>query len=200
MIVGNFLALAQKNIKRLLAYSSIAQAGYILIGVASNSQLGSSAAVYYLGSYLVTNLAAFGIVTLVGHAVGSDEISAYAGLSRRSPGLALALLVSFLSLAGIPPFGGFAGKLFVFASAIQAHLVWLAIIGIINSVVGLYYYLVVLKVVYLLRSENETKPLAMSGSWSTAIVLCIIGIILLGTVFAPWFGLSNGAAASLLTN
>ena len=200
MIVGNFLALAQKNIKRLLAYSSIAQAGYILIGVASNSQLGSSAVVYYLGSYLVTNLAAFGIVTLIGHAVGSDEISAYAGLSRRSPGLALALLVSLLSLAGIPPFGGFAGKLFIFASAIQAHLAWLAMIGIINSVVGLYYYLVVLKVVYLLRSENETKPLAISGSWSTAILLCIIGIILLGTIFAPWFALSNGAAASLLTN
>lgn len=200
MIVGNFLALAQKNIKRLLAYSSIAQAGYILIGVAANSQLGSSAAIYYLGSYLVTNLAAFGIVTLVGHVVGSDEISAYAGLSRRSPGLALALLVSLLSLAGVPPFGGFAGKLFVFASAIDSHLVWLAIIGIINSVVGLYYYLVVLKVVYLHRSENETKPIPMSGSWSVAIAICIIGIILLGTVFAPWFGLSTGAAASLLIN
>jgi NADH-quinone oxidoreductase subunit N len=200
MIVGNFLALAQKNIKRLLAYSSIAQAGYILIGVAANSQLGSSAAIFYLGSYMVTNLAAFGIVTLVGHVVGSDEISAYAGLSRRSPGLALALLVSLLSLAGIPPFGGFAGKLFVFASAIDSHLVWLAIIGIINSVVGLYYYLVVLKVVYLHRSENETKPLPMPGSWSVEIAVCIIGIILLGTVFAPWFGLSTSAAASLFTN
>ncbi|MDR3572642.1 MAG: NADH-quinone oxidoreductase subunit N [Anaerolineaceae bacterium] len=200
MIVGNFLALAQKNIKRLLAYSSIAQAGYILIGVAANSQLGSSAAVYYLGSYLVTNLAAFGIVTLVGHVIGSDEISAYAGLSRRSPGLALALLVSLLSLAGVPPFGGFAGKLFVFASAIDSHLVWLAIIGIINSVVGLYYYLVVLKVVYLHRSEDEAKPIHFSRSWSTAIVLCVLGIILLGTVFAPWFGLSNGAATALLTN
>jgi NADH-quinone oxidoreductase subunit N len=200
MIVGNFLALAQKNIKRLLAYSSIAQAGYILIGVAANSQLGSSAAVFYLGSYLVTNLAAFGIVTLVGHVVGSDEISAYAGLSRRSPGLALALLVSLLSLAGIPPFGGFAGKLFVFAAAINSNLVWLAIIGIINSVVGLYYYLVVLKVVYLHRSENEARPLPMPGSWSVAIGICIIGILLLGTIFAPWFGLSSSAAASLFTN
>jgi NADH-quinone oxidoreductase subunit N len=200
MIVGNFLALAQKNIKRLLAYSSIAQAGYILIGVAANSQLGSSAAVFYLGSYLVTNLAAFGIVTLVGHVVGSDEISAYAGLSRRSPGLALALLVALLSLAGIPPFGGFVGKLFVFAAAIDSHLVWLVIIGIINSVVGLYYYLVVLKVVYLHRSENEARPLPMPGSWSVAIGICIIGILLLGTIFAPWFGLSSSAAASLFTN
>ncbi len=110
MFVGNLLALAQKNIKRLLAYSSIAQAGYILIGVAANSALGTSSAVYYLMAYLVTNLAAFGIVTIVGKTVGSDEISAYAGLSRRSPGLALALLVCMLSLGGIPPFAGFFGK------------------------------------------------------------------------------------------
>ncbi len=107
MFVGNLLALSQKNIKRLLAYSSIAQAGYILIGVAANNSFGTSGAVYYLISYLLTNLAAFGIVTLIGRVTGSDQISSYAGLSRRSPGLALGLLVALLSLGGIPPFAGF---------------------------------------------------------------------------------------------
>jgi NADH-quinone oxidoreductase subunit N len=198
MITGNLLALAQKNIKRLLAYSSIAQAGYMLIGVAANSQLGSEAAIYYLISYLLTNLAAFGIVTVVGKVIGSDEISAYAGLSRRSPALALALLVSLLSLGGIPPFSGFVGKFLVFASAIdpKANLVWLAIVGIVNSIVALYYYLSVLKVVYLYRSEDESKPMPVPSSWTLALVVCLVGVVLLGTIIAPWYGFSVNAASA----
>ncbi len=133
MVVGNLLALTQKNIKRLLAYSSIAQAGYMLIGVAAASDLGASGTVYYLIAYLLTNIAAFGLISIIGKHLRSDEISAYAGLSRRSPLLAFFLLVAFLSLAGIPPFGGFVGKLLVFASAVSApNMLWLAIIGIIN--------------------------------------------------------------------
>ena len=199
MFVGNLLALSQKNIKRLLAYSSIAQAGYILIGVAANSEFGTSGAVYYLMSYLLTNLAAFGIVALIGRVTGSDEISSYAGLSRRSPGLALALLVALLSLGGIPPFGGFFGKLLVFGSAIQAGQVWLAVIGIINSVIGLYYYLIVLKVVYLYRSEDESKPISSVASWKVALAVCLVGIIALGVVFVPFYGLSTQASHSLWT-
>ena len=149
MVVGKFLALAQKNIKRLLAYSSLALAGYILIGVASGSAAGFSGAVYYLMAYLLTNLAAFGIVTVVGRSLGSDEISAYAGLSRRSRGLSLMMLVALLSLGGIPPFAGFIGKLLVFASAIQSGMTWLAFVGALNTIVALYYYLTVLKVIYL---------------------------------------------------
>ena len=197
MFVGNLLALSQKNIKRLLAYSSIAQAGYILIGVAANTSFGTSGAVYYLISYLLTNLAAFGIVTLIGRVTGSDQISSYAGLSRRSPGLALGLLVALLSLGGIPPFAGFFGKLLVFGAAVDARQYWLAVVGIINSVIGLYYYLVVLKVTYLYRSEEESKPITASFSWKFALALCIIGVVVLGVIFAPVYGLSVQAAGGV---
>jgi NADH-quinone oxidoreductase subunit N len=197
MFVGNLLALAQRNIKRLLAYSSIAQAGYILVGVAANSTLGTSSAVYYLMAYLVTNLAAFGIVTIVGKTTGSDELSAYAGLSRRSPGLALALLVCLLSLGGIPPFAGFFAKVWVFGAAVQSGLVWLALLGFINSMIALYYYLVVLKVVYLYRSEEDSKPMLMPVTWKVALIVCIAGVVVLGTIFSPWYGAASSAAAAL---
>lgn len=197
MILGNLLALAQKNFKRLLAYSSIAQAGYMLIGLAAGNELGASGVVYYLAAYLVTNLAAFGIASLVGRLTGSDEISAYAGLSRRSPGLALALLAALLSLGGVPPFAGFFGKLLVFGSAIKAGLLWLAILGVLNSVVGLYYYLVVLKAVYLGHSEEDNKPLKLSPVWTTALIITVIGVLVLGFIYAPWYGLAETAAHSL---
>lgn len=197
MFVGNLLALAQKNIKRMLAYSSIAQAGYILVGVAANSALGTTGAIYYLMAYLATNLAAFGIVTIVGKSVGSDEIQAYSGLSRRSPGLALGLLVALLSLGGIPPFAGFFGKLVVFGAAVQSGLVWLALMGLINSMIALYYYLVVLKVVYLYRSDEETKPLPVGITWKVALIVCVAGVIVLGTIFYPWYTAASAAAAAL---
>jgi NADH-quinone oxidoreductase subunit N len=197
MTVGNVLALVQKNIKRLLAYSSIAHAGYILIGVVAISQLGMTSVVFYLIAYLVTNLAAFGIVMTFSQVVGSDDISAYSGLSRRKPWLALAMLVAFLSLAGMPPLAGFMAKIFVFAAAVKVGLIWLAFIGVLNSIVGLYYYLSVLKVVYLFRSDDEDKPLAISRSYTLALSILILGIILLGTLFGPWFNISTQIASSL---
>lgn len=197
MFLGNALALAQKNIKRLLAYSSIAQAGYILIGVAALSPLGFTSATFYLITYLVTNLAAFGVVTMVGRSLGSDDLSAYAGLSRRAPGVALILLASLLSLGGIPPFGGFVSKVFVLAAAIDKNLIWLAVLGIINSVIGLYYYLVVLKIAYLSPAENENQPVALSRPWSLALGLCVVGILVLGTAFTPWYNWASQAAAAL---
>lgn len=197
MTLGNLLALSQKNIKRMLAYSSIAHAGYAMIGVVAISPLGVTSTVFYLTAYVLTNLAAFGIVVAFGRVTGSDEISAYAGMSRRSPGLALMLLVAFLSLAGMPPFGGFVAKVFVFTAAIQSGMVWLAVVGVINSSIGLYYYLTVLKVVYLYRSKEEEKPLPISRPYGIALVVLIIGILLIGTVFAPWFGFSMDAAVNL---
>jgi NADH-quinone oxidoreductase subunit N len=197
MTVGNVLALAQKNIKRLLAYSSIAHAGYILIGVVAISQLGLSSVVFYLIAYLITNLAAFGVVMTFSKVVGSDEISAYSGLSRRKPWLALALLVSFLSLAGMPPLAGFIVKVVVFAAAVKEGLIWLAFVGVLNSIVGLYYYLTVLKYVYLFRSDDEDKPLNISRPYAIALTILIFGIILVGTLFGPWFNLSNQIALSL---
>jgi len=194
MFLGNLLALAQKNIKRMLAYSSIAQAGYILIGVASGTELGITGSVYYLLGYLFTNLVAFGVVNVIEDAVESSEISAFSGLSRRNPLLALLMLAALLSLGGIPPFAGFFGKLLVFGSAIESGQVWLAIVGIINSMIALYYYLTVLRVIY--QGEGGA-PYWVSPSWQVALVIGLVGILVLGVVFAPFFGWSQQAAQSL---
>jgi len=197
MTIGNFLAITQSNIKRMLAYSSIAHAGYILVGVATVSELGMTSAVFYLFAYMVTNLAAFGIVATFWRTTKSDEIKDYAGFSRRAPGLALAMMVAFLSLAGMPPFGGFIAKVLVFAAAVQADMVWLAAIGILNSIIGLYYYLIVLKHVYLYRSEDEDIPIPVTTPTRIALIVLTAGIVLIGAVFAPWFEWSTTAASIL---
>ncbi len=205
MTLGNLLALAQKNIKRMLAYSSIAHAGYVMIGVAAIymseaalSPLGVTSVVFYLIAYILTNLLAFGIVMTFFRVSGSDEIPAYNGLSRRHPWLALAMLVAMLSLAGMPPFGGFVAKIFVFAAAVQSGLVWLAVVGILNSIVGVYYYLIVLKHVYLLRDEaTENLPLPITRPYAIALFVLALGVILIGTVFAPWFNMSGAGALNL---
>lgn len=197
MTLGNTLALAQKNIKRLLAYSSIAQAGYALVGLAAISQAGIAATIFYLAMYILTNLTAFGVIILVSRITQSDEIADYAGLSRRSPGLALAFLVAFLSLGGMPPLAGFFGKFLVFAAAIQQGLIWLAVVGVLNAIVGLYYYLTVLKVVYLYRSERDSEKIPVPRTYALALWVCVIGIILLGTWASPWISTATAAAGNL---
>jgi len=197
MTLGNLIAIAQKNMKRLLAYSSIAHAGYVLIGIAAVSASGISSSIFYLVAYVFTNLAAFGIVAATWRTLQSDKIEDYAGLSRRSPWLALALLVALLSLAGMPPFAGFIAKVLVFAAAVEANLVWLAVIGVLNAIIGLYYYLTVLKVVYLYRSDNDDQPVPVTRPYKLALGVLTVGIILVGTIFAPWFNWVTTAAASI---
>lgn len=205
MTIGNLLAMSQKNIKRMLAYSSIAHAGYVMIGVAAiyvseaaRSDLGVTSVVFYLVAYIVTNLLAFGLVMAFARVAGSDDIPAYNGLSRRHPWLALGMLVAMLSLAGMPPFGGFIAKVLVFAAAIKVGLIWLAILGIINSIIGVYYYLIVLKHVYLYRDEaTENTPLPVTRPYALALTVLALGVILLGTLFAPWFDLSRMGALNL---
>ena len=200
MTAGNLLALQQTNIKRLLAYSSIAHAGYALIGVAAMSQLGAASVVFYLAAYIATNLLAFGIVMAFNRVTGLEEVKDYAGLSRRSPLLGLMMLAAFLSLAGMPPFGGFVAKVFVFAAGVQANYTWLVVIGIINSIIGVYYYLNVLKFVYLYRMPNEDEenhPVDMTRPYTIALVVLVVGVILIGTLFAPWFSWSDAAALNL---
>ncbi|HEX2696791.1 MAG TPA: NADH-quinone oxidoreductase subunit N [Anaerolineales bacterium] len=200
MTIGNLLALPQKNLKRMLAYSSIAHAGYALIGVVAISQLGIASVIFYMLAYIVTNLAAFGIAMAVGRITGSDDYDSYRGLSRRSPWLALIMLSAFLSLAGMPPFAGFVAKVVVFAAGIQANYTWLVVVGILNSVIGLYYYLNVMKYVYLYRMENgdeDKHPIALTPPYVIALALLAVGVILVGTVFAPWFDLSNLSALNL---
>ncbi|HEX7621367.1 MAG TPA: NADH-quinone oxidoreductase subunit N [Anaerolineales bacterium] len=200
MTVGNLIAMAQKNVKRMLAYSSIAHAGYAMIGVVAFSQFGVASAVFYLLAYTLTNLLAFGIVGIVGHVTGSDDVTAYNGLGRRNATLSLAALVAFLSLAGMPPFGGFVAKFFVFASAIQSGWIWLAVVGVINSIFGLYYYLNILKYIYLYRMNNQDEdqhPIPVSRPAKVALVVLVIGVVLIGTLFGPWFGFANHAALNM---
>lgn len=200
MTVGNLLTLQQTNIKRLLAYSSIAHAGYAMIGVVALSQLGAASVVFYLAAYIATNLLAFGIVMAFSRVTGLEDIKDYSGLSRRSPLLGLMMLAAFLSLAGMPPFGGFVAKVFVFAAGVQGGYVWLVIVGIVNSIIGVYYYLNVLKFVYLYRmpgEDEEKHPVPLTRPYAIALTVLAIGVILIGTIFAPFFSWSDVAALML---
>jgi NADH-quinone oxidoreductase subunit N len=197
MTLGNLLALPQRNIKRLLAYSSIAHAGYAMMGIVAFSEQGIAATVLYLMAYVLTNLAAFGVVILFARAAGSDEIADYAGLSRRSPGLALAMLVAFLSLGGMPPLVGFVSKFLVFAAAMQSNLVWLTFVGIINSIIGLYYYLIVLKVVYVKPAPEGATAISVPRPYAFALGLLCAGILVVGIAVTPWLNWATAAAAAL---
>jgi NADH-quinone oxidoreductase subunit N len=205
MTLGNVVALAQRNIKRLLAYSSIAQAGYTLIGVAAiqsgtlEGQQGAVASVaFYMFMYMFTNLLAFAVVVLFSEATGSETIADLAGLSRRSPWLAVAMTLALLSLAGIPPAAGFFGKFFLFNAAVQSGLTWLAIIGVLNAIVALYYYLVVIKIMYVDRSADEDNPIPVSRPYVWAIAIAAVAVILLGTFAAqPLFDWAVRSASSL---
>ncbi|GIL09372.1 MAG: NADH-quinone oxidoreductase subunit N [Chloroflexota bacterium] len=191
MTLGNVVALSQRNIKRLLAYSSIAQAGYVLMGVAAlqaQTEAGQAQAVasvgFYLFMYTFTNLLAFAVVILFSEATGSEAIADLAGLNRRSPWLALAMTVALLSLAGIPPMAGFFGKFYLFNAAVQADLTWLAIVGVLNAIISLYYYLVIVKVMYVNRSPDEDQPIPMSAPYRWVLGVTVVMVIVLGTVGA----------------
>jgi len=197
MFVGNLVAIPQKNFTRLLAYSSIAQAGYILIGVAAGSQFGNTAVVYYLMAYLVTNLALFAMIGWVERVSGTADLSAFAGLHRRSPLLAFGILMGLLSLGGIPPFAGFFAKLLVFGAAVEADMAWLAIVGIINSVIALYYYLRILKLMYVDEPKGDFTPTPIPVLWAIGLGFCLLAVLVLGVIFTPWFDLASLAALGL---
>lgn len=196
MTLGNVLAIFQSNIKRMLAYSSIAQAGYALIGLVALTPDGSGAAMFYLLMYVFTNIVAFGVVALVSSQTGSDEMTDFYGLSRRSPYLGLAMLVALLSLGGIPPMAGFFGKFFIFKAAVDADLWWLALIGVLNAFIGLYYYLSVVKYIYLYRSEDEAERIPVSRAARVALVVSVLGIIYLGVIAGPAFEWTLQAGAA----
>ena len=206
MTLGNLLAIRQKNIKRMLAYSSIGQAGYAMMGLIAalttvgfsggSSLDGASATMYFLIYYVVTNVAAFGVVILVSNISNSDQIQDLAGLSRRSPWLALAMMLALLSLGGIPPTAGFFGKFFIFRATVEADLWWLALIGIINAFIALYYYLSVIKVMYLYRSDEEQIRIPISRSAALAIGFTIFAVIYLGILADSTFEWTQRAASA----
>lgn len=193
MTVGNVIAISQTNIKRMLGYSSIAQAGYMLIGFIVGTASGMEGLFYYLFAYAIMNLGAFGCVILVSNSIKSDAIEDYAGLSKKDPAAAFMLSIFLLSLTGVPPLAGFWGKFMVFNAAIQSKFVLLAVVGVINSVVAAYYYMRVIKFMYLNEpnaADFETKPASLQIALGllTAVVL-ISGLYL--TPFLDWIKASQ---------
>ena len=200
MILGNLIALRQTDIKRMLAYSSIAQAGYIIIGViamatdTSNAFLGVNGTLFYLFGYLFTNLAAFIAIIAFENATGSTAIADYRGLVSRSPVLAGVLLIAMLSLAGIPGTVGFLGKFLVFGSAIRVDIwqtVILAVVGIITSVIGAFYYLNVVRYMFFVPADEGAAPIAVPAGLKVGLGLAAVGIVLIGIYPQPFINLAT---------
>lgn len=186
MTFGNLVAMFQSNIKRLLAYSTIAHAGYIMVGLAAVSSrnpigeaLGTQGMLFYLAGYAFTNLGAFFVVIAVAHKLKGESIDDFAGLARRSPLLAGLLALCLISLTGLPPTVGFWAKLYLFSGAVQADLVWLAIAGVINSAISAYYYLRVVKAMYMSPASSEERIMP-SPAISLALLLTTSGVLFFG--------------------
>lgn len=184
MLVGNILATPQTNAKRLLAFSGVAQMGYVLLAIVGHTQAGLGMALFYMATYVVTNIGAFLVVHAVARAGGDDSLSDFDGLARRSPWLALALLVFLLSLAGIPFVAGFWAKLYVFVAAYGAGLVELVVLGAVLAVVALFYYLQLAKAAYINESK-ATTPIPVSGALKLAIFICLLAVVGIGLWPAP---------------
>jgi NADH-quinone oxidoreductase subunit N len=200
MTAGNLLAMVQTDIKRLLGYSSIAQAGYIMVGLAAVSasegglSLGASGVLVFIGAYAVTNLGAFIVVIAISARTGNDAIAGYAGLAKRSPWLAAALGFALVSLTGIPPTAGFVAKLYIFNAAVESDLVWLVIIAVLNSVASAFYYLRVAGLLFTGEpSTNESVP--TTNALKLALTVAVAGILFVGVVPTPLMDAARDAAA-----
>lgn len=191
MTLGNIIAITQTNVKRLLGYSSIAQAGYILIGFVVGTPLGVRSVLFYLFTYLFMNLGAFACVALISDSIKSHNLEDYAGFYKRQPFTAFVFTVFLLSLAGIPPLGGFMAKFLVFAAAIEARFVTLAVIGVINSVIALYYYVKVIRFMYL-SEPKETAVLPRPFALNFVLVIALCGILVIGLWPYPVLNWING--------
>jgi NADH-quinone oxidoreductase subunit N len=187
MIVGNVAAIPQANIKRMLGYSSIAQAGYLMVGLATlglapvSEIVGQAGVMFFLASYALTNLGAFIAVIAISNKINSDEINDYAGMGKRAPMLALALTLCLISLIGMPPAAGFMAKFYVFRAAVLNDLLWLVVIAALNSVISAYYYLRVVKVMWFNEAASAEKVKA-SGAPRFALFLCCLGVLALGII------------------
>jgi NADH-quinone oxidoreductase subunit N len=192
MVIGNVVAIPQTNIKRMLGYSSIAQAGYLMVGLAAMGVfpawsslpyglLAQSGVLFFLASYALTNLGAFIAVIAISNKIGSDDIPDYAGMAKRAPVLALALTLCLISLIGMPPAAGFMAKFYIFRAAVMNDLLWLVIIAVINSVISAYYYLRVVKVMWFGEAASAEK-VPSSGAPRFALFLCCLGVLLLGII------------------
>ena len=181
MTIGNITAIAQTNIKRMLAYSSIAHAGYLLVALIAANQLGAVSLLYYLLAYTLMNLGAFGVVILVGRKKDSYlNIYDYSGLAAQHPVLAASMALFMFALAGIPPTAGFVGKFYIFSAAIKAGYIWLAIIGVMNSLVSVYYYLRITVLMYMKPAEADLGPVSFSPAQTAVVAVTAAGVLLIG--------------------
>jgi NADH-quinone oxidoreductase subunit N len=188
MVLGNLVAIRQTSVRRLLAYSAVAHAGYMLLGIVAGTRLSLAALLYYVLTYALTTLGAFGVVAVVERATGGDAMANFDGLGRRAPGLSLCLAIFVLSLAGIPPLAGFFGKFYLFVSVLDAApgvtrstgLLWLVVLAIAMSAVSLYYYLKVLKRVYVAKAAEGAAAIRVPGVSAVVIALIAAGVVVLG--------------------
>jgi NADH-quinone oxidoreductase subunit N len=195
MTIGNVVALTQTNIKRLLAYSSIAHAGYLLIGIAAGTNESASAIIFYLFSYTLMTMGAFAILIYLGKK-GEQNLNLYdiSGLGFRYPVLGAAMVVLMMSFAGIPPTAGFIAKFYLFRAAIRADLTWLVIIAVLNSVVSVYYYLGIVVRMFMNPPEEEPRVIAPYPSAGVALAISVIGVLVLGVFPALWLDAASQSA------
>jgi proton-translocating NADH-quinone oxidoreductase chain N len=204
MSLGNLVALWQTNVKRLLAYSSIAQAGYMLVGLAALAPqaeswtTGLNGLLLYLFAYLFTNLGAFAVVIAVENRTGSANIPDFAGLIRRAPFLAVTMFVFLLSLIGIPPTGGFLGKLFVFGAAIQRQMILLAVVGIVNSVVSVYYYYAIMRQMFF-GEASDAEPIPVTPSLGLVVGVNAVMVLVIALYAEPFIRLATESVQMLAT-
>jgi len=180
MTMGNLFAMRQRNIKRFLAFSSIAQAGFILLGIIGQSQLGMTTVVYFVLVYIFSNLGAFGVAAIISNRTGKESIDDYDGLYRTNPMLSLTMMLALFSLAGIPPVAGFFGKFFLFTAAAKQGMYILVFIAVLNTIISLYYYLLVVKAMFLNQSDRPIAYFKSDGYTKVGLAMCIAGIIIIG--------------------
>lgn len=180
MTVGNLFALRQQNLKRFLAFSSIAQAGFILLGVLGETQLGMASVIYFVLIYVFSNLGAFGVVSVISNSSGKENMDDYNGLYHTNPKLSLVMMLSLFSLAGIPPVAGFFGKFFLFTAAAQKGFYVLVIIATLNATISLYYYLLVIKAMFINKNEKPIEYFKSDFFTKTGLVICVLGMLVIG--------------------
>ncbi len=199
MTLGNLVAISQKNIKRMLAYSSIAHAGYILVAMVAASEMSTASILFYLMAYAFMNLGAFGVVILYGRK-GEENIliSDYSGMASKYPLLAVAMAIFMFSLAGIPPTAGFVGKFYIFSAAVKAGYIGLAIIGVLNSALSVYFYLRVTVMMYMRSPEKEQARLEMNPAMIIALIIAVIGTLQMGITPGHYLDLARQSILALM--
>ncbi|MEG0795975.1 MAG: NADH-quinone oxidoreductase subunit N [Odoribacter sp.] len=180
--IANLFAIRQQNLKRFLAFSSISQAGYIMLGVISGTAMGMTSLVYYILVYMVSNLAAFGVISSIEQHTGKITINDYNGLYSTNPRLSIIMMFALFSLAGIPPFAGFFSKFFIFAAAADQGFYLLVFIALLNTIISLYYYLLVVKAMFINKNETAIQPIRSDSYTRISLIVCTTGILLLGIV------------------